>query len=282
MLFKIALVMAAFAANSVLCRLALAGEHIDPMTFSLVRVGSSAVVLLGLFLYSKSSQAEVQWSLKNAFFLAVYILAFSYAYLQIDAGIGALLLFGVVQLTMVLYGYSQGEQIGRYRGIGLGIALAGIIVLLLPGAQAPDWEYALIMVMSGLAWAGYSIAGRNMTQPIGSTLANFTLAVPIVLLANILLAEDRYIDVQGWTLAILSGGVTSSGAYVLWYAILKHIDRVTASTVQLSVPCLAIIGGSLFVNEAVTGRVILSSFMVLFGILLVIYVKPSKINKVLN
>ncbi|WP_416041195.1 DMT family transporter [Acinetobacter lactucae] len=282
MLFKIALVMAAFAANSVLCRLALAGQHIDPMTFSLIRVGSGAVVLLGLFLYSKSSQAKVQWNLKNALFLAVYILAFSYAYLQIDAGIGALLLFGVVQLTMVLYGYWQGEQIGIYRGIGLCIALAGIIVLLLPGAHAPAWEYALIMVMSGLAWAGYSIAGRNMTQPIGSTLANFTLAVPIVLLANILLAEDRYIDVQGWTLAILSGGVTSSGAYVLWYAILKHIDRVTASTVQLSVPCLAIIGGSLFVNEAITGRVILSSFMVLFGILLVIYVKPSKINKVLN
>ncbi|MCG5263524.1 DMT family transporter [Acinetobacter pittii] len=276
MLFKIALAMMGFAANSVLCRLALAGQHIDPMTFSLIRVASGAVVLLGLFLYSKSSQTKVQWSLKNAFFLAVYILAFSYAYLQIDAGIGALLLFGVVQLTMVLYGYWQGEQIGMYRGIGLCIALAGISVLLLPGTHAPDWGYALIMVISGLAWAGYSIAGRNMTQPIGSTLANFTLAVPMVLLANVLLAQDRYIDVQGWILAILSGGVTSSGAYVLWYAILKHIDRMTASTVQLSVPCLAIIGGSLFVNEAVTGRVILSSFMVLFGILLVIYVRPQK------
>lgn len=276
MLFKIALVMVAFAANSVLCRLALAGQHIDPMTFSLIRVASGAVVLLGLFLYSKSSQTKVQWSLKNAFFLAVYILAFSYAYLQIDAGIGALLLFGVVQLTMVLYGYWQGEQIGIYRGIGLCIALAGIIVLLLPGAHTPDWQYALIMMISGLAWAGYSIAGRNMMQPIGSTLANFTLAVPMVLLANILLAQDRYIDMQGWVLAILSGGVTSSGAYVLWYAILKHIDRVTASTVQLSVPCLAIIGGSLFVNETVTGRVFLSSFMVLFGILLVIYVRPQK------
>ncbi len=279
MLFKIALAMMAFAANSVLCRLALAGQHIDPMTFSLIRVGSGAVVLLGLFLYSKSSQAKVQWNLKNALFLAVYILAFSYAYLQIDAGIGALLLFGVVQLTMVLYGYRQGEQIGIYRGIGLCIALAGIIVLLLPGAHAPDWGYALIMAISGLAWAGYSIAGRNMTQPIGSTLANFTLAVPIVLLANILLAQDRYIDLQGWILAVLSGGVTSSGAYVLWYAILKHIDRVTASTVQLSVPCLAIIGGSLFVNETVTERVILSSVMVLFGILLVIYIKPPKTNK---
>lgn len=276
MLFKIALVMVAFAANSVLCRLALAGQHIDPMTFSLIRVASGAVVLLGLFLYSKSSQTKVQWSLKNAFFLAVYILAFSYAYLQIDAGIGALLLFGVVQLTMVLYGYWQGEQIGIYRGIGLCIALAGIIVLLLPGAHAPDWGYALIMAISGFAWAGYSIAGRNMTQPIGSTLANFTLAVPIVLLANILLAQERYIDLQGWILAVLSGGVTSSGAYVLWYAILKHIDRVTASTVQLSVPCLAIIGGSLFVNETVTERVILSSVMVLFGILLVIYVRPQK------
>ncbi|MDS7956662.1 MULTISPECIES: DMT family transporter [unclassified Acinetobacter] len=276
MLFKIALIMAAFAANSVLCRLALVSRHIDPMTFSLIRVASGAVVLFGLFLYSKSSQIKVQWSLKNAFFLAVYILAFSYAYLQIDAGIGALLLFGAVQLIMMLYGYWQGDQIGIYRGIGLCIALAGISVLLLPGTHAPDWGYALIMVISGLAWAGYSIAGRNMTQPIGSTLANFTLAVPMVLLANVLLAQDRYIDVQGWILAILSGGVTSSGAYVLWYAILKHIDRVTASTVQLSVPCLAIIGGSLFVNESVTGRVILSSFMVLFGILLVIYVRPQK------
>ncbi|MEM9995559.1 MAG: DMT family transporter, partial [Acinetobacter pittii] len=227
MLFKIALVMVAFAANSVLCRLALAGQHIDPMTFSLIRVASGAVVLLGLFLYSTSSQTKVQWSLKNAFFLAVYILAFSYAYLQIDAGIGALLLFGIVQLTMVLYGYWQGEQIGIYRGIGLCIALAGIIVLLLPGAHAPDWGYALIMVISGLAWAGYSIAGRNMIQPIGSTLANFTLAVPMVLLANVLVTQDRYIDMQGWILVILSGGVTSSGAYVLWYAVLKHIDRVT-------------------------------------------------------
>lgn len=278
MLFKIALIMAAFAANSVLCRLALVGRYIDPMTFSLIRVGSGAVVLFGLFLYSKSSKTKVQWSLKNAFFLAVYILAFSYAYLQIDAGIGALLLFGVVQLTMVLYGYWQGEQIGIYRGIGLCIALAGIIVLLLPGAHTPDLQYALIMMISGLAWAGYSIAGRNMTQPIASTLANFTLAVPMVLLANVLLAQDRYIDMQGWVLEILSGGVTSSGAYVLWYAILKHIDRVTASTVQLSVPCLAIIGGSLFVNETVTGRVILSSFMVLFGILLIIYVRPQKLK----
>lgn len=276
MLFKIALIMAAFAANSVLCRLALVSRHIDPMTFSLIRVASGAVVLFGLFLYSKSSQTKVQWSLKNAFFLAVYILAFSYAYLQIDAGIGALLLFGAVQLIMMLYGYWQGDQIGIYRGIGLCIALAGISVLLLPGTHAPDWGYALIMVISGLAWAGYSISGRNMTQPIGSTLANFTLAVPMVLLANVLVTQDRYIDVQGWILAILSGGVTSSGAYVLWYAILKHIDRVTASTVQLSVPCLAIIGGSLFVNESVTGRVILSSFMVLFGILLIIYVRPQK------
>lgn len=276
MLLKIALAMMAFAANSVLCRLALAGHHIDPMSFSLVRVVSGAVVLLGLFSYSKSPQAKVQWSLKNAFFLAIYILAFSCAYLQIDAGIGALLLFGVVQLTMVLYGYWHGEQISIYRGIGLCIALAGIIVLLLPGAHAPDWGYALIMVISGLAWAGYSIVGRNMTQPVGSTLANFTLAVPIVFLANVLLNQERYIDLQGWVLAILSGGVTSSVAYVLWYAILKHIDRMTASTVQLSVPCLAIIGGSLFVNEAVTGRVIFSGFMVLFGIFLVIYMVPKK------
>jgi drug/metabolite transporter (DMT)-like permease len=276
MLLKIALVMVAFAANSVLCRLALAGHHIDPMSFSLIRVVSGAVVLLALFFHSRSPQTHIQWNFKNAFFLAVYVLAFSCAYLQIDAGIGALLLFGVVQLTMVLYGYWHGEQIGMYRGNGLCIALAGMIVLLLPGTHAPHWKYALLMMLSGLAWAGYSIAGRNMTQPVGSTLANFILAVPIVLLANILFNQERYIDLQGWVLAILSGSVTSSGAYVVWYAILKHIDRVTASTVQLSVPCLAILGGNLFVNEAVTGRVIFSSFMVLFGIFLVIYMIPNK------
>ena len=282
MLLKIALVMMAFAANSVLCRLALAGQHIDPMSFSLIRVSSGAAVLLSLFFFFRSHQNRIQWNMKNALFLAVYILAFSYAYLQIDAGLGALLLFGVVQLTMVLYGYWHGELIGVQRAIGVCIALAGIIVLLLPGTHAPHWGYAALMIIAGLAWAGYSIAGRSMTQPIGSTLANFVLAVPMVLLVNVLFAQERYIDMQGWVWAILSGGVTSSGAYVLWYAILKHIDRVTASTVQLSVPCFAILGGSLFVGEAVTERVILSSFMVLSGIFLVIYVTSKKDRKQIN
>ncbi|MFW2077580.1 DMT family transporter [Acinetobacter sp. ULE_I010] len=270
MFLKISLAMIAFAANSVLCRLALADRLIDPISFSLIRVSSGAVVLLILWLLS-TRRVKIEWNIKNSIFLAVYILAFSYAYIKIDAGVGALLLFGTVQLSMIFYGIFHGEKLTLKRGLGVGIALVGIIILLLPGASTPSLFYSLIMGISGLAWAAYSISGKTMNNPLSSTLANFLLAVPIVLIASSLFQQDTVMTNKGILLAIISGGLTSSGAYVLWYSIVKHIDRITASTVQLSVPCLAILGGSLFIGEPVGLRVIFSTVIVLLGIILVIF-----------
>ncbi|NNG76404.1 DMT family transporter [Acinetobacter terrae] len=270
MLLKICIAMLAFAANSVLCRLALAEQQIDPMSFSLIRVCSGAAVLLLLYIFSVQ-KAKIQWNIKNGFSLALYIVAFSMAYLHIDAGVGALLLFGTVQLSMVGYGLCHGEKINIQRGAGLGIAILGIFILLLPGATAPNLVYVAIMVLSGIGWAMYSIAGKNMQNPLASTLANFVMAIPFVLLAYVAFYTQSFAKPQGVLLAVLSGGLASSGAYVLWYAIVKHIDRVTASTVQLSVPCLAILGGSLFIGETIGLRIVLSTVIVLLGIFLVIY-----------
>ncbi|CAB1214674.1 DMT family transporter [Acinetobacter bouvetii] len=270
MLLKICIAMLAFAANSVLCRLALAESQIDPMSFSLIRVCSGAVVLLVLYLFS-AQKAKIEWSLKNGFYLALYIVAFSAAYLHIDAGVGALLLFGTVQLSMVGYGLCHGEKINMRRGIGLGIAIIGIFILLLPGTTAPNLVYAAMMVFSGIGWAMYSITGKKMQNPLASTLANFVLAIPFVLLAYAVFYAQSFALPQGVLLAMLSGGLASSGAYVLWYAIVKQIDRVMASSVQLSVPCLAIVGGALFIGEPLSLRIVISAAIVLAGIGLVIW-----------
>ncbi|WP_291356050.1 MULTISPECIES: DMT family transporter [unclassified Acinetobacter] len=274
MLFKIMIAMLAFAANSVLCRLALTDQYIDPMSFSLIRVCSGAAVLLLLYLFS-TEKAKIEWNIKNGFFLALYIVAFSLAYLHIDAGVGALLLFGTVQLSMVGYGLWHGEKINIQRGTGLGIAILGIFILLLPGTAAPNFVYAAMMVLSGIGWAMYSIAGKNMQSPLASSLANFVLAIPFVLLAYAAFYTKSFVQPQGVLLAVLSGGLASSGAYVLWYVIVKQIDRVTASSVQLSVPCLAILGGVLFIGEALSWRIIIATVIVLAGIALVVLDKSG-------
>lgn len=279
MLFKITLAMIAFAANSVLCRFALAQNQIDPMSFSTLRVLSGVLVLSLLFVIAKRNSnipIPLNWELKNGFYLAVYIVGFSLAYVKIDAGVGALLLFGTVQFTMVMYGLCHGEKINFKRALGLVLALVGIGVLLLPGANAPSVVYSMLMVISGIAWAAYSLSGKNSPHPLSSTFSNFVLAVPFVVMAGFLFAQDIHINLQGFMLAVVSGGLASSAAYVLWYSILKHIDRIMASTVQLSVPCLAIIGGSLFIGESIGLRILLSSTMVLCGILLVIFAVAKK------
>ena len=275
MLFKICIAMLAFAANSILCRLALAQQQIDPMSFSLIRVCSGAVALFLLYMCS-AHKAQIEWSVKNGFFLSLYIVAFSLAYVHVDAGVGALLLFGTVQISMVAYGLCYGEKINLRRGSGLAIAILGIFILLLPGASAPHLGYAAMMVLSGLGWAMYSIAGKNMQNPLASSLANFVLAVPFVGLVYLVFYSQSFVQPRGVILAIVSGGLASSGAYVLWYAIVKQIDRVTASSVQLSVPCLAIIGGALFIGEPLSWRIILSAVIVLAGISLVIWASAEK------
>ena len=233
------------------------------------------MVLFLLYMLS-TLKAKIEWSVKNGFFLALYIVAFSLAYLHIDAGVGALLLFGTVQLSMVSYGLCHGEKINLRRGLGLSIAILGLLILLLPGASTPPLGYAALMVLSGIGWAMYSIAGKKMHNPLASSLANFVVAIPFVVLVYLFFYTQSFINPKGMLLALLSGGLASSGAYVLWYAIVKKIDRVTASSVQLSVPCLAILGGALFIGEPLSWRIILSAVIVLAGIGLVIWVSNKK------
>lgn len=269
LIFKITLAMIAFAANSVLCRLALKGGHIDPFTFSNLRLISGAIALLPLLVRRRGMNASY-WNLKNSLFLMLYAVCFSVAYIGLDTGTGALLLFGAVQLTMIIYGLFKGEKINLARGTGIMLALAGMIVLLLPGAKAPSPNSAFLMVISGFAWGIYSIAGKKASQAGISTAANFVLAAPMaIILIFFFSGQYSEFDTIGVVLAIVSGAVTSAGAYVLWYSLLPQLESVTASTIQLSVPCLAMLGGVAFLGESLTIRMSVSTLAVLAGILLV-------------
>ncbi|APS30478.1 DMT family transporter [Pectobacterium brasiliense] len=269
MVFQVIIVMTAFAANSVLCRLALKGGHIDPVSFSNLRLISGALVLLP-FLRRKVGHVHSRLNVINSFLLMIYAVFFSVAYIQLDTGTGALLLFGVVQLTMVIYGLLRGEKFTIARAAGLTLALVGMALLLLPGASAPPLASAVLMGVSGLAWAAYSIRGRSTVSPVQATAKNFVLAVPFSLLIAYFLGVSVRADLTGAGLAILSGAVASAGAYALWYALLPRIESVTASTVQLSVPCIAVLGGVLFLGETLTWRMSIAMIAVLSGIGLVI------------
>lgn len=268
LILQIIFAMTAFAANSVLCRLALKGGHIDPVSFSNIRLISGAVILLP-FLLKKGTFANFNRNVINGFLLMIYAVFFSVAYIHLDTGTGALVLFGVVQLTMIVYGLLRGETFTALRGAGLVLALSGMVLLLLPGASAPPLFSAVMMAVSGLAWAAYSIRGRTTTAPARTTAINFLLAVPFSLLMTHFIGEAPQADMTGVVLATASGALASAGAYVLWYALLPRMESVTASTVQLSVPCLAMLGGVMFLGESLTWRMVASMAAVLAGIWLV-------------
>lgn len=271
---KIFIAMFAFAANSVLCRIALRGEHIDPVSFTNLRLLSGAVVLLPL-LFRRSIAGRI-FSLKNAFFLMAYAMCFSVAYIHLDTGTGALLLFGTVQLTMIAYGIIQGEKLSLIRALGLVMASIGIAALLMPGAGTPPAGSAMLMAAAGLAWAAYTLGGKNSHDAAVSTAGNFLLAAPLALIISPLIITGMHSDATGILLAIIAGVAASAGAYVLWYSVLPHLDAVTASTVQLSVPCLALLGGVIFSGESLSLRMLLSAAAVLTGIALVMGASRQK------
>lgn len=265
---KVCLAMLAFAANSILCRLALKGGHIDPFSFSSLRLLSGALVLLPfLFLHTRTSLSV--WRPLSGFYLMVYAVFFSVAYIHLDTGAGALLLFGAVQFAMVMYGLFKGESLSVLRASGLMLALAGIAILLLPGAKAPPIFSAVLMIVAGLAWAAYSITGRKTQNAGASTAANFVMAVPMAIILSVLSIKEGHYDTVGIALSLLSGAVASAGAYVLWYTLLPSLGSITASTIQLSVPCLAMLGGGVFLGESLTSRMVFSALAVLVGIVMV-------------
>jgi drug/metabolite transporter (DMT)-like permease len=277
LLYRILLTMAAFAANSVLCRIALKGGYIDPISFSNLRLLSGALALLPLLIRRRDGKPTLT-HLKNGFYLMIYAVFFSVAYIHLDAGTGALLLFGAVQLAMVSVGLWQGETLSPARAVGILLAVLGIAVLLLPGASAPPLVSALLMIIAGLAWAAYTLSGKRTTAPVLATAWNFLLALPFALVLLPFNAASLHFSLEGITLGILSGAIASAGAYSLWYAILPQLESVTASTVQLSVPCLATLGGVIFLGESLSLRIVVATLVVLAGIFIVIR-SPSAIGR---
>ncbi|MPW16696.1 EamA family transporter [Paraburkholderia sp. CNPSo 3157] len=261
--------MFAFAGNSLLCRVALKGTSIDPATFTTMRVVSAALALW-IILRMRRVSRPVGGNWISAFALIAYAVAFSFAYVSLAAGTGALLLFGAVQATMIGYGLARRERLRARQWIGVACALAGLVGLVLPGLSAPAPLASLLMLCAGVAWGVYSLRGKGAADPIATTAGNFIRAVPFVVAASAGTFAHMSIDAMGLLFAALSGALTSGVGYVIWYAALKELRAATAATVQLSVPLIAAIGGIALLGEPLTARLALSSIAILGGIALVV------------
>jgi drug/metabolite transporter (DMT)-like permease len=262
-----ALALIAFAANSVLCRLALRGGEIGPLAFTALRLASGALVLLP-FLCARDAERE-RWSPRSALALALYALGFSLAYLALDAGVGALLLFGAVQCTMLGAGLAAGERPTPLRALGIALACAGIVVLVRPGGGAPPTAGALWMLAAGAAWGAYSLAGRGARVPARATARNFLLAAPLGLAAWAV-APGAGASPRGVALAVISGALTSGLGYVLWYAALRGHTAISAAVVQLLVPVLAAAAGVVALGESAGPRLFLAAALTLGGVALAV------------
>lgn len=278
----------AFAGNSVLCRLALAGESIDAGSFTFIRLASGLfvlVILLKILPVQHSSSNNVSPPVENlrkgswlsAFLLFLYAITFSYAYISLDTGIGALILFGTVQLTMVIYSIVKGVRLNVIEWLGLLIAFIGFLYLVMPTLTTPSLHGFLLMLVSGVAWAFYTLRGKGSSSPLIDTTYNFLRTAPwlCVLLIGMVLASsmgllDVYFTPRGMVLAIISGGVASGLGYAVWYMALAGLSSSRAAVVQLLVPIIASLGGVIFTGELLSVRLMISSLLVLGGILMVV------------
>jgi drug/metabolite transporter (DMT)-like permease len=263
--------MCAFAANSLLCRLALGARLIDAATFTSVRLVSGAVLLAALVAWRQRTRPWSGFDPRAALALFVYAIAFSYAYLSLTAGTGALILFGAVQITMIVAGLVAGERLAVAGWTGLALAFAGLVYLVAPGLGAPPLVAALLMGVAGLAWGVYSLRGRGIADPLRATASNFIWSVPLALLSSALLTDQYHVTTEGIALAVASGAIASGLGYVIWYAAVRRLAALRAAAVQLSVPVIAAFGGILWLDEQFTTRLALASVAVLGGIAVVLY-----------
>ena len=268
--------MIAFAGNSLLCRMALKSTAIDAASFTTVRMLSAALVL-GLLIGFKPSVYRNGGSWPSALALFAYAAGFSFAYINLSTGTGALLLFGAVQATMIGFGIYKGERLVGWRLIGFLLALGGLIILLLPGLSAPPLASALSMVVAGIAWGIYSLRGKAVGSPVAATAGNFLRTVPMTAALSLVMLPQMSLSVDGVVLAVLSGALTSGLGYAIWYGVLPFLKSTTAATVQLSVPVIAALGGVLLLGEPLAGRLIAASLAIVVGILLVIHQKTKTI-----
>ncbi|WP_017937277.1 EamA family transporter [Zestomonas thermotolerans] len=263
------LAMLAFAGNSLLCRAALKDTAIDAASFTTARILSGAL-MLALLLRLRGASAKPRGSWRGAAALFLYAAAFSFAYLQLDAGTGALLLFGAVQVTLVLAGLLRGERLGGQALLGVLLAAGGLLYLLLPGASAPPLSGALLMLLSGLAWGLYTLFGRDGGDPLAASAGNFLRAAAFAALLALTFHAGLRLDGLGLLYALLSGALASGLGYALWYAALPGLTAIQGASVQLSVPVLAALAGALLLDEPLGARLPAAALAVLDGIALVL------------
>ena len=263
------LAMLAFAANSVLCRLALKETDTDAASFTAVRLVSGALALWLIVALRKGATTKGgDWL--SALALFAYAAPFSFAYVWLPAGAGALLLFGAVQASMIVYGLWRGERLAMVQTAGLTLALLGLVYLMLPGLSAPPLGGSLLMITAGMAWGIYSLRGRNAASPLGATAGNFLRAAPLGIVLALVLLPWAHLDPAGLGYAIASGALASGAGYAIWYAALPGLKAASAATVQLSVPLIVAAGGVILLGEPITLRLALASLAILGGIALVI------------
>lgn len=265
-----ALAMVAFAANSVLCRLALGAHLIDAASFATVRVVAGAIVLAAIMVprWRGRTRAPADW--RMVVMLFGYMVFFSFAYITLSTGTGALILFGAVQLTMFGVALRIGERFSATSWTGLIIAFGGLIYLVSPGVTAPDPVGAVLMAVAGIAWGVYSLLGRSVADALEATANNFIFCVPLVVAVSLIFFADYHATPGGVILASASGGVASGIGYAIWYKALRGLTATRAATVQLSVPAIAALGGVLLMAEDLTMRLMIASAATLGGVWIVL------------
>ena len=270
-IFFTVLALIAFAANSVLCRSALGENLIDPASFTSIRLLSGGVMLMVILQFNrknKSSSTKGSWLASIMLFL--YAAAFSFAYITLDTGTGALILFAAVQITMILVSIVSGNKLHATEWIGLTIAFIGFVYLILPGITTPSAAGFSLMTIAGIAWGFYTIKGQGSKNPLFDTAYNFSRSILFILILMIITFQFSHVSSKGILLAMISGGITSGIGYTVWYVALGGLSITQAAVVQLSVPVIASLGGVVFVSEQITLRYILASLLILGGILIVV------------
>jgi drug/metabolite transporter (DMT)-like permease len=263
-----AIAMLAFAANSVLARLAFATADAEPLSYTGVRLGSGAIVLAALLMLRRQGGTRLalggSWPAAAALF--GYAFAFSVAYILLGAGTGALILFASVQVGILGWAVLKHDRPSTLEWLGLAVAVGGFVYLVSPGLVAPDPLGTLLMVGSGLCWAAYTLLGRGSQSPLTDTAGNFIRCLPISIMLILAALLTQPMNSLAVAYAVASGAIASGLGYAIWYAALPSLTRTRASIVQLTVPAIAATGGVLLIGEPLTPRLVIASIAILGGV----------------
>lgn len=277
------LALFAFASNSILCRLALGGDAIDAASFTAIRLLSGIIVLVIIMKMTVSSSTITsRGSWKASFMLFIYAVTFSYAYVSLETGVGALILFGSVQITMILVSLLSGGKLHYFEWLGIIVSFTGFVYLVMPGVTAPSLIGFVLMSLAGIAWGFYTLSGKSSVDPLCDTTFNFLRTLPLVIVLVIVTIQHSSMSQKGILLAVLSGGIASGVGYTIWYTALGGLSAIQAAVVQLLVPVIAAVGGVVFAEESFSFRLALSSIMILTGILAAILGRYYSNQKVLR